>query len=578
MRPLRQAYPFFAPDRARLSGIAGLLLAGTALAVLKPWPIAIAIDSLIGDQPVPAWLPGASREVLLVALTAATFLIHAAVALVLAAGHRMAIEVGLNGLRRVRGAVFEKLQTLPIEYHLRHPQGDLIQRATWDTCAFQTIFQQGFVTVFTAGLSLALMIVVMARLNLALTLVTLATLPPLLIAIRVCGPRMMRAGSAAQERDGRLASRVQQNIAATSVIRAFNHEPAEIERFGTEADTSRNLRGRQHGLEIAYLAVVAIVFGGGIAAILMTGATQVTLGRATVGDLIVFIAYLSQFYEPLNQLSNVGVNVSTAGAGVERVCEILDTRGEAELGEDPPPPRGELEFRNVSFSFGPGKTVLSEINLTIAPGEVIALVGPSGAGKSTLLHLLQRFREPTTGEILAGELPLRSWSRAGWHRSVTAIQQEPVLLPGTIADNIALGNPDASREEIVSAAKATRADGFIRNCEHAYETIVGEGSARLSVGESQRVNLARAFLKQSPILLLDEPTSALDTDSESAVAESLGVLSQGRTTLVVSHRQEVMKYARRVIVLENGRVTADGTPDAVAASNEFFRRMRGSER
>lgn len=577
MNPVRLAYRFFAPDRARLPGVALLLLTGTLLTVLKPWPVALAIDSLLGEKPLPGWMPAPLRDTsgdsLLLILVSATFIIHAAVSLVLAAGNRLAIGIGLSGLRRVRGAVFDKLQSLPLDYHLRHTQGDLIQRAAWDTYAFQTLFQQGVVTAATATLSLGLMIIVMARLNGPLTVVSLATIPLLYLAIRIFGPRMMGSGAAAQEQDGRLASRLQQNIAAVRVIRAFTREDKEAAQFGAEADESRARRAGQHGLEIAYLAVVGIVFGSGVAAILLTGATQVLLGRATVGELIVFLAYLAQFYEPLNQLSNVGATVSAASAGVRRVAEVLDAPTPDDPATDPPPPAGALRLDAVSFGFEPGKPVLRELSFSIAAGEVVALVGPSGAGKSTLLNLLQRFHDPSAGRILADERPLTDWSRPGWRRAVTAIQQEPLLLPGSIAENIALGKPDATREEISAAARATRADTFIRACEHGYDTLVGEGAARLSVGESQRVNLARAFLKPSPLLLLDEPTSALDGDTEAAVAESLGVLAQGRTTLIVTHRPEVLKYVQRVILLEQGRVIGDGTPEMVAREHAFFRRL-----
>jgi ATP-binding cassette subfamily B protein len=578
VNPLRQAYRFFAPDRGRLLAVAALLLTGTLLAVLKPWPVAIAVDCVLGDRPAPAWLAlsgiTTTGEGLLLFMAMAAFAVHAAVAATLALGNRLAIGLGLNGLRRVRTAVFEKLQSLPLDYHLGHTQGDLIQRAAWDTCSFQTLFQQGIVTATTASLTLALMILVMARLNGPLTIVSLVTLPVLFVAIRVFGPGMMRRGAAAQEQEGRLVSRIQQNIAATRVIRAFTREAVESADFTSAAEESRLRRIRQHGLEVAYLAMVGIIFGGGVAVILLTGATQVLLGRATVGELIVFLAYLAQFYEPLNQLSNIGATVSGAAAGVRRVSEILDIPEESDPTQDPPPPPGDIRFDHVSFAFHPGQNVLQDLCLTLHAGETVALVGPSGAGKSTLLNLLQRFHEPTAGQILAGDLPLNAWSRRGWRRLVTAVQQEPLLLSGSLADNIAVGRPEASTEEIRDAARATYADGFIHALPRGYDTQVGEGEARLSVGENQRVNLARAFLKPAPLLLLDEPTSALDGETEARVADSLRRLANGRTTVLVSHRPEILQHADRVIVLAKGRILADGPPEKVAHENEFFRLLR----
>jgi len=580
-----RTWQFFKPDQARLGLVALMMAAAISLSILKPWPIAIVVDSVLGQRAVPEWLEAlwrdGRRESLLILLVGLTFLIHLLGALLSFAYNRIAIGIGLRGLRRVRRAVFEKLQALPLKSHLGHRQGDLIQRAAWDTYSFQTLFQHVLVTGVTASLSLLLMVVVMARLNGPLTLVSLATIPFLLLVIKSFGPRMSRLSALAQEADSALASRVQQNISAVTLIRSYTREGREIEEFDRLADESRQRRRAQHQCELSYLAVLGVIFGGGIAAILWMGSRQVLAGQATVGELIVFLTYLTQFYDPLNQLSNVGSTVSAASAGANRVFDLLDQPEERPEPADAPdaggiaPPLETLEIESLSFGFDPEKPVLREVNLRVEAGETVALVGPSGSGKSTLLKLLLRFHAPDRGAIRLGGRPLETIGIRALRGAIIYVEQEPQLLPGTVADNIALGRPDAAREDIERAAKAAAADEFIAGMEGGYEALIGEGAGRLSTGESQRISLARAFLKRGDIVLLDEPTSALDAGNEARVTDSLSVLCQGRMAIIASHRPEVLQFVRRVVVLESGRIVADGSPEEVRRVNEYFRRMSG---
>lgn len=552
------------------------MLLGTGLFLLKPWPIAIVVDSILGDEPLPSWLQfeaDPEGRIALIVCVFLTFAIHLAVAALIACHSRVAISIGLNGLQRVRSVVFEQLQRLPLSFLREHRHGDLIQRVAWDTCSFQTMFQHGLITGVTAGLSLILMIMVMAQLNLALTLVSLASLPFMLLAIKLFGKQMAEHSAEAQEADSQLASRAQQNVAAATLIRTFSREEAEAESFTAQAERARTKRFAQHARELAYLAVLGVVFGGGVAAILWMGAQQVLAGNATVGELIVFLTYLAQFYEPLNQLSNIGSTLSAASAGVNRVNEILVSATPHRGGDPAPNLANDIEFASVSFGFASDKPVIQNLDLKIQAGETIAVVGPSGAGKSTLLSLIQRFNEPTHGKILIDGKDIGSVDAIALRGRISSAPQEPLLLPGSIAHNIALGKPTAAQEEIESAARAARAHGFITRLEQGYDTAVGDGSARLSVGESQRINLARLFLRDSELLLLDEPTSALDAGNEAAVAESLAVLSQGKTCIFVTHRPAMLKFAKRIIVMEEGRIVADGTADAVAEQSDFFRHL-----
>lgn len=584
--PLR-ALEFFQSDRRRLVLVFALMIVGVGMALLKPWPIAIVIDSLLGEEPLPSWLSKRisapeDKEVVLVVLVAITFVIHFGIALLTAIYSRIAIGIGLAGLQQVRCRVFERLQHLSLRFYLGHQQGDLIQRAAWDTYAFQTVFQQGMINLVSASLTMILMIVVMLSLNVTLTLASLATIPFLLLAIRVFGKQMSRRSAAAQEADSQIASAVQQNISAVEVIRSFTRERLERDRFTTSTRTARDQRYSQHSWEIGYLASLGIIFGGGIAVILFIGSGQVIAGTATIGELIVFLTYLTQFYEPLNQLSNVGSTVATASAGVNRVYTLLDSETDIIRSDTAVAGSftalGGIEFEQVSFGYVSGKPIVTGLNLKITPGETIAIVGPSGAGKSTLLNLILRFFEAESGRVIFDGKSATDIHLDDLRSQIAYVPQKPILLPGTIEENIALGRPGASREEIVKAARAACAHEFIQQLPGGYSTSVGEGAQGLSVGEGQRICLARAFLKDAPILLLDEPTSALDSENEANVVEGLIVLSQGKTTLLVTHHASVLSKVDRILVMERGCISSDGTPQAVSNRSEFFGRMLGSQR
>jgi ATP-binding cassette subfamily B protein/subfamily B ATP-binding cassette protein MsbA len=457
--------------------------------------------------------------------------------------------------------------------------GDLIYRATWDTHAFQTLFQQGLFTFLGATLTLVAMTVVMWRFNPALTLVALGTVPVLLLIMRFFGPLMSQRAGRAQAADSGVAALVQQAVANLPLIQGFTREQTEADRFEASAAGSLAARWRQHRAEVVYLAVVAVVFALGTAGIVVLGAREVTAGKLTVGRLLVFLAYLAQLYEPLNQLSHVGSTVSNARAGAERVLELLaedrTTKAEPQLKNRTFPP-AELAFEDVSFAYAAGQPVLRNVCVSLRAGESVALIGPSGAGKTTLLQMIPRFLDPDSGVVrLAGE-DLRSYPRPWLREHVALVLQESLLLPTTIAENIGYGRAGATRDEIEAAAAAANAHEFIRRLPQGYDTVVGDGAARLSVGEKQRLNLARAFLKDAPILLLDEPTSALDAESEGLVLASLRRLMKGRTTLMVAHRLATIREVDRIVVLNAGEVMEVGTAAELLAKGGYFSRVNGS--
>jgi ATP-binding cassette subfamily B protein len=580
MKDVLRALRYFRHDAARVAGVFGLLLLSVGLNVLKPWPVAMLIDSVLGEKPWPGHrelVPMSVRPVMIAWLSVAILFLHFAQAAFSAAQNYFSIQAGLRGLTRLREELFARLLRLSLRFHQGATAGDLIYRASWDTYSVQTLFQQGLMTFVTAALSLLVMTCIMARLNLPLTMVALALAPLLVIGIRSFGGLMRDRTTRAQQADSRVTALVQQAIAALPLTQSYTREAFEADRFRTEVDQAQTRRLAQHGAELGYGFMVAVIFGLGTALTTYLGARQVLAGALTVGQLFVFLSYLVLLYEPLSQLSYVGATVAGALAGARRVFEILDTPDVIETPSPAVKPQrdGGIVFRGVTFAYQPGREVLRDVSFSLRSGESAAIVGPSGAGKTTLLLMLPRFFDPVRGGVELGGVDLRQWDLQDLRRQTALVLQEPIILPGTVAENIGYAKPGATAEEIKAAARAANALEFIEKLPEQFQTRIGEGAARVSAGERQRINLARAFLKDAPIILLDEPTSSLDGESEALIAESLRVLLRGRTALMVAHRPATLAGFERVLVLEDGRLTESGTPAELRAAAGYFARVMG---
>ena len=613
MNDILRALGYFRQDSPKVAGVFALLFTSCCLGLLQPWPVAFLVDSILGDKLFPIWMrsitDNASKPALVLMVAGFTLVVTVVQGLLSATQNYLAIGVGLRGLARVRNEIFASLQRLSLRFHQGSKSGDIVYRASWDTYSFQTLFQQGLITCVTATLTLALMIAVMASFNLLLTAVAVATVPLLVLTIKYFGNKMSERSSAAQQADSQVTSFVQQSMAALPLIQSYTRESHEEARFAEQTSVARDKRLQQHGWELIYWLAIATVFGLGTAAIIWAGGQQVLAGKLTVGQLLIFLAYLGKLYEPLNQLSHVGATVSGATAGVKRVFEILDTPEEV---KDAPNARairgakvnmrstapgiapsrdqitggntiqplvvhGNIAFEKAAFGYDRDRNILRDISFTLDSGESAALIGPSGVGKTTLMNLLPRFFDPTSGAVTLDGVDLRQLKVRDLRSQIAVVLQEPILLPTTIAENIAYGRPDATRDEIEAAARSANAHIFIDRLPQKYDTVVGDGAARLSVGERQRLNLARAFLKDAPILLLDEPTSALDAESEALVVSSLQALMKGRTTLIVAHRLTTIRQVTKIIVLDDGRVAEMGSHDELVQRGGYYARVTGGQ-
>jgi ATP-binding cassette, subfamily B, bacterial len=614
LRLLARAFGYFKPDVGRIGLTVGLLLASIGVNLLKPWPLAILVDSVLGSKPYPAWLPGEimawAQPAQITAIVAASLVLYLAHSAVCAGHVYLTIGIGLRGLRRVRDDVFGWIQRLSLRYHHGTVAGDIIFRAGTDTTAFQVLFQEGLLTVISATGTLLFMTVMMARLNLYLTAVALVAVPVLLVSIKMFGGTMRSRGMAAQQAESRVYSLIHQGITALPLIQSHAREDHEHRRFTAQTEAARRQKMAQQGLEVFYWGSISVILGACTLGVTWVGAQQVLSGNLTLGELLVFLAYVTQLFEPLHQLSKVGATLSSASASTRRVFEILDTpedvknRGDArpvlrgidvdgpaglpssaddmfaaaETQAAPPPGRplqiyGNVAYDDVSFAYDPARPTLHHVSFKLLAGTSAAIIGPSGAGKTTLLNLLPRFFDPTSGAVLLEGVDLRELRLEDLRAQIGLVLQQPIILPATIAENIAYGKPDASMEEIEAAAQAANASAFIERLPEHYQTVVGDGGAHLSVGEKQRINLARAFLKNAPILLMDEPTSALDVESEAQVVASLFALMKGRTTLMVAHRLTTIRRVDKILVVENGRLAEMGQPDDLLAEQGYYARV-----
>lgn len=561
-RLLRYYRPFLGPT---LGGLA-LSLAAIACNLLKPWPFKIIIDHLIPGTPandgLGSLIAGLDQQSALLVLCLALVLIQLAWGLLNMGANLLFVRVGLEALFRLRTELYAYLQSLSLRFHDERRSADSSFRVAYDSQAVQTIYNQGFTNIFASVVTLLGTFAVMISIDWQLTLLSLGVLPLVLGAIYFFSKRIRRQSTDIQERDSALLAQTQEGLSSVRMVHAFGREDWEVRQFQTQATHSLRANLRLTFTNVTSALVISTLMVVGTAAMYYLGTLHVFEGRLTLGSLIVFSAYLLMLYQPLESLTYTTWAMEGATAGARRCFEVLDRADDV---VDPPnaiairETAGAIAFENVAFGYAAGQTVLHDVDLAIPTNQIVALVGGTGAGKSTLLSLVPRFYDPDRGRVTLDGRDLRTLTRKSLRAQIGIVLQDTLLFSTTVRENIAYGRPDATESEIYEAARRAQADEFIRQLPRGYDSPVGERGGHLSVGQRQRIGIARAFLKNAPILLLDEPTSALDPTTEAAIMETIKELMRGRTTLIVTHRLATIHAVDRIVVLEKGRVVEQGT-------------------
>lgn len=545
------------------------MLVSIVLDVLRPWPLKILVDNVLGSGPLPApltslarALPGGGTPVGVLAWAAvSTVLIFVVGTLVSMVSTVISVRLGQRMVYDLGADLFLHLQRLSLLFHSRRAVGDTIHRVTADPYCAQMLVTGALLPLLQSVVTLITMFAIMWRLDSAMTLVSLTVVPFLALSIRVFGRPMRERTRTRLDLEGRLMSAVEQTLTALPVVQAFTREELEHARFRRWASATVAAYERATRADMWFKLFVGLVTAAGTAGIMWLGGMSALDGRVTTGTILVFLAYLVSLYTPLNSMTYMTSTLQYAAANADRVMEVLETPPDVQERPDAQEVRlhGHVRYEAVTFGYEAERPVLREICFEARPGEVVAIVGPTGAGKTTMVNLLVRFFDPWSGRVSADGHDLRDLSVRSLRQQVALVLQEPFIFPLTIAENIAYGRPDARREEIIAAAVAANAAEFIERLPEGYDTVVGERGVTLSGGERQRLSIARAFLKEAPILVLDEPTSGLDARTESLLLDALQRLMKGRTTFIIAHRLSTIRDADRILVLDRGQLVEQGS-------------------
>ena len=561
-------------------------LLATPLALLAPLPLKLAVDHVVGSAPLPSFLDAVvpesvrSSRIGLLGLAAALqigilLLVH----LRDIAWYVLRARASEGVTLAFRERLFRHAQRLSLSFHDTRGTADSIYRIQWDAPGIQWLTIDGFIPFISAGVMLTGMLVVIAQIDGRLALVAMAVVPVLLVLSRAYDRRTRHRYRDVRELETRALGVIQEVLGSLRVVKAFGREESEQERFVRHSAASVRARVGLSVTEGAFGFAINLTTAIGTAVILFLGISSVLAGTMTLGALLIVLAYIAQLYRPLETLSRQVIRLQESMASVRRAFELLDETPDVKEDPNPRPlarARGAFELRHVGFRYA-GHQVLRDISFRLEAGTRIGIVGTTGAGKTTLASLLTRFYDASEGEILLDGVDIRRYRLADVRAQFAVVLQDPVLFSTTIAENIGYGRIGARVEEIVAAARAANAHDFITRLPDGYDTVVGERGMTLSGGEKQRLSIARAFLKDAPILILDEPTSALDAGTEAALLDALDQLMTGRTTLIIAHRLSTLRAVDRILVIDGGTVIEDGPhAELVARGGAYARAARGS--
>lgn len=548
--------------------------------ILQPWPLKIVVDSVLQSKRLPHWLDSIGAALFAGDKQAALNVAVAAVALIAVVGATsgyfekyLTTRVGQWVAHDLRRILYQHIQRLSLAEHGASPKGDLLSRMTSDIGAIQDFINSALLGIVVNVLTLAGMVGVMFYISPPLTLLSLSTAPALFFVAWVFSRRVKKASRAVRKKEGELLSGVGEVLASIHVVQAFAREDYEERRFASESrgQVAAGLQARTAKATLS--PMVEIIVALGTCLVLGYGARLALAGALSVGVLIVFLSYLAKMYKPMRDLSKMSDTVSKAIVGYERIGEVLGVESRvrnAPGARSAPPFRGRIEFDGVSFGYGADAAVLKNVTFRIDPGQVAAIVGPSGTGKTTIANLIARFYDPEAGQVRIDDQDIRQYTLKSLRDQISFVLQDTVLFRATIWENIAYGRPDADPEETVRAAMLANAHEFIMDMPEGYATMVGDRGATLSGGQRQRIAIARAIVRNAPILVLDEATAGLDAASEQAVIDALNRLMEGRTSVIIAHHLGTIRHADLILVVKGAEIVERGTHEQLLARDGVY--------
>jgi len=539
--------------------------------LLEPWPLKIVLDDVFKTRQVHGWLNrliystvGYDKIAILKFACIAVLAIAVLDAICSYAEKYLTTSVGQWVTHDLRRVLYSHIQRLSLAYHDHKQTGDLISRVTSDIDAIQSFITTGLLSTLINVITLVGMVTVMFYINWRFTLIALSVAPVLFMIVYTYTRRIKKASRAVRKKEGEIVSVIEEVLGSIRVVKAFAREDYELRRLEEESLEGVEISLRARGLKAKLTPIVQIIVAVGTCLVLWFGTRMVLSTTLSAGSLIVFILYLGKMYKPMQELSKMTDAYSKAAVGYERIQEVLQTDKEVkDLPRSRPAPRfrGQIEFEHVHFYYTQDTPILKDVSFKVEAGQVAALVGPTGAGKTTIISLIPRFYDPISGTVKIDGTDIKEFRQKSLRQQISFVLQETVLFHAPVWQNIAYGKPEATRGEILKAAELANASEFVEKLPDGYNTVVGERGMTLSGGQRQRIAIARAIIRNTPILILDEPTSDLDASSEKLVFEALDRLMEGKTTIVIAHRLSTVRKADVIFVVKDGDIVETGKHD-----------------